>query len=117
MAGETTQTQSPELKPTGKFILRALKSMYSVVLDEVCNVIKPIPCPEDLSEINEDVVWCRIVGKTEMCTCYELEIGKTYYFVAGGKDKVVTYKILVTERKTEILEIMLTLPLACRGVE
>jgi len=30
---------------------------------------------------------------------------------------VLTYKILVTERKTEILEIMLTLPLACKGVE
>jgi len=104
MARET-QTQSPELKPTGKFILRVLKSMYSAVLDEKCNVVRPIPCLEDY-KINEDVVWCRMAGKPEMCICYELEVGKTYYFVS----KSVTYKVLVTDKKTDIVEISLAPP-------
>ena len=115
MARETTQPQSPELKPTGKFILRALKSMYSVVLDEKCNVVRPIQCPEDLSKINEDVVWCRMAGKTEMCICYELEVGKTYFILAGEKKKTVTYKILVTDKKTDIVEISLALPPCMQG--
>ena len=117
MAGETTQTQSPEPKPTGKFILRALKSMYSVVLDEKCNVVRPIQCPEDY-KINEDVVWCRMTSKPEMCICYELEVGKTYYFISTSeeKKKTVTYKVLVTDKKTDIVEISLAPP-PCMGGE
>jgi hypothetical protein len=113
MARET-QTQTPELKPT-KFILRVLRMMYSVVMDEECRRIEPVPCP-DLSKINEDVVWCRIAGKPEMCICYELEVGKTYYFISTSeeKKKTVTYKVLVTDKKTEIVEISLAPP-TCMG--
>ncbi len=103
-------------KPTGKFILKTVKGVYDKIMDEKCNVVKPIPCPD---EVDEQPIQCALLPcnkQRELCECYELEIGRTYYFVAGEKKKSVTYKVLVTERKTEILEIMLTLPL-CRGGE
>jgi len=114
MAGET-QTQT-ELKPTG-FILKTIKGVYAEVLDEKCRRIEPKPCPD---EVDEQPIQCALLPcnkQRELCECYELVVGETYYFVTNEKGRVVTYKILVTERKTEILEIMLTLPLACRGGE
>jgi hypothetical protein len=104
--------------PTGKkYILKTVKGVYAKIMDEKCNVVKPIPCPD---EVDEQPFQCALLPcnkQRELCECYELVVGETYYFVTNEKGRVVTYKILVTERKTEILEIMLTLPLACKGVE
>jgi len=112
---EENQPQVKSEKPTG-FILKTIKGVYAEVLDERCNVVKPIPCPD---EVDEQPIQCALLPcnkQRELCECYELVIGETYYFVTNEKGKVVTYKVLVTERKTEILEIMLTLP-SCRGGE
>jgi len=100
-----------------KYILKTVKGVYAKIMDEKCNVVKPIPCPD---EVDEQPIQCALLPcnkQRELCECYELVVGETYYFVTNEKGKVVTYKILVTERRTEILEIMLTLPLACRGGE
>jgi len=120
MTREIHDKEGPVEGPTGKkYILRVLRIMYSVVMDEKCKRIEPVPCPEDLSRINEDVVWCRITSKPkEVCVCYELEVGKTYYFISMNekKKKSVTYKVLVTDKKTDIVEISLAPP-PCMGVE
>jgi NDP-sugar pyrophosphorylase family protein len=120
MAGRENHDMGLVGGPTGKkYILRVLRIMYSVVMDEKCRRIEPVPCPEDLSKINEDVVWCRITSKPkEVCVCYELEVGKTYYFISTNekKKKSVTYKVLVTDKKTDIVEFSLAPP-PCIGGE
>jgi len=100
-----------------KYILKTVKGVYAKIMDEECRRIEPIPCPD---EVDEQPFQCALLPcnkQRELCECYELVVGGTYYFVTNEKGRVLTYKILVTERKTEILEIMLTLPLACKGVE
>jgi hypothetical protein len=102
-------------KPTGSiYILKVVKGVYTQVMDEKCNVVRPIPCSD---EVDEQSIQCALLPcskQKELCECYELEVGRTYYFVSvDKKGKVVTYKILVTKKKTEIVEIMLTLP-PCR---
>jgi len=88
-------------KSTGKFILRVRKGMYRVV-DRDCNPIPPIPCP-DLDKINETWDWGPNVGYE----CYELEVGKWYYFEESG---AWTYTELVTSKGMEGLEVI-TAPL------
>ena len=101
-----------------RYILKTMKGTYTKILTEKCEKVNPIPCPD---EVNEQPFQCALLPcskQRELCECYELEVGKTYYFVTvDKKGRVITYKILVTERRTEILEIILTLPLACKGGE
>ena len=103
-------------KPVGKFILMELKGLYTEVLTEDCRRVNPIPCPD---EVNERPIHCALLPcskQRELCECYELELGKTYYFVAVDKNGgVITYKILVTNEGTKILGSMLSLP--CRGMQ
>ena len=100
----------------GKFILMELKGTYTEVFTEDCRKVNPIPCPD---EVDERPIYCALLScarQKELCECYELELGETYYFVAVDKNGgVITYKILVTDEGTKILGSMLTLP--CRGME
>jgi len=87
-------------KSTGKstFILKVRKGMYRVV-DMDCNLIPPIPCP-DPDRINETWDWG---PKNAEYECYELEVGKWYYF---EESEAWTYKELVTSKRMEGLEVM-----------
>ena len=111
MMGEK-QDIGPVEGPTGKkYILKTVKGVYAQIMDEKCNVVKPIPCPD---EVDEQPFYCALLPcnrQRELCECYELVVGNTYYFVTvDKKGRVVTYKILVTESKTDIVEILLTTP-------
>jgi len=88
------------VKSTGKstFILKVRKGMYRVV-DMDCNPIPPIPCP-DPERINETWDWG---PKDAGYECYELVIGKWYYFEESG---AWTYTELVGEKRMEGLEVM-----------
>jgi len=94
------QTQGNPVKSTGKstFILKVRKGMYRVV-DMDCNPIPPIPCP-DPERINETWDWG---PKDAGYECYELVIGKWYYFEESG---AWTYTELVGEKRMEGLEVM-----------
>jgi hypothetical protein len=109
-------SKKQDMGPTGKkYILMTIKGTYTQIMDEKCNVVKPIPCSD---EVDERPIQCALLPcskQRELCECYELVVENTYYFVSNVKGRVLTYKILVTERKTEILEIMLTLPLCMGG--
>ena len=93
------QTQgNPVVKSTGKstFILKVRKGMYRVV-DMDCNLISPIPCP-DPEHIDETWDW----GPGDEYECYELVVGKWYYFEESGR---YTYTELVTPKRMEGLEV------------
>jgi hypothetical protein len=94
-----------------KYVLKTVKGTYTEILTEKCEKVNPIPCPD---EVDEQPFLCALLPcskQKELCECYELEVGKSYYFVTvDKKGRVLTYKVLVTSEKTDILEILLTLP-------
>ena len=81
-------------QPTGKLILKVRKGMYRVV-DMDCNPVKPIPCPNRVDEVWD---W----GPNTGYECYELVIGRWYYFEESG---AWTYTELVTQKGMEGLEV------------